>query len=46
VTEAVYVGGVGARFEREGRMENQEMFISKKQNTPGRFLAQLNFSDP
>ena len=41
---AVYVGAVGARFERRtspggsggGQMEWQEMAITKKQNTPGK----------
>jgi hypothetical protein len=42
--KAVYVGAVGARFEREsrpdgsgrGQMEWQEIAITKQQNTPGK----------
>ncbi len=33
---AVYVGAVGARFERQERMEWQEMVVTKKQNTKGK----------
>ena len=29
----VYVGAVGARFEREGRMEYQDMLVTPEQNT-------------
>ena len=35
MTEAVYVGAVGARFERQGLMEYQEMVLTKEQNTKG-----------
>ncbi len=35
MSKAVYVGAVGARFERRGKMEWQEMVITQKQNTKG-----------
>ncbi len=35
VERAVYVGAVGARFERPGRMEWQEMVITREQNVKG-----------
>ena len=40
VTEAVYVGAVGARFERRGQMEYQDIVISRSQNVPGEKLPQ------
>ena len=33
ITEGVYVGAVGARFEVEGRMEYQEVLVTKTQNS-------------
>lgn len=35
VDEAIYVGAVGARFERKGKMEYQDIYISRNQNVPG-----------
>lgn len=34
VTDGIYVGSVGARFEREGQMEWAHMLITPEQNTP------------
>jgi len=36
INEAIYVGAVGARLKRQGRMEYQEMVIDPKQNTEER----------
>ena len=33
--EAIYIGAVGARFEKEGRMEWQEIVITPEQNSEG-----------
>jgi len=35
IDEAVYVGAVGARFERKGKMEYQDIVISQNKNVPG-----------
>ena len=34
--ESIYVGAVGARFEKAGRMEWQEMVITSEQNQEGK----------
>jgi hypothetical protein len=39
VEEAVYVGAVGARFEKAGVMEWQEMVIDPEQNVEGEKLV-------
>jgi len=38
IDEAVYVGAVGARFERPQQMEWEEMIINPEQNTLGDFF--------
>ena len=43
VTEAVYVGAVGARFERRGQMEYQDIVITRSQNIPGENKSQTWF---
>merc|ERR1712013_684601 len=42
IKSGVYVGAVGARFEVEGKMEYQDIVVSKNQNTERRGYGETN----